>query len=217
MVSTITKFYAETKPIYDKRGRLRIETTVRAIERDVFTGRIVKSTSGRFWNQQQVSNFLAQVNSGELQGSKAFGILKSRGKRSRPELVKAGYRSLINMFEDKLPVSDYQMDKLAYMSTKMEWEDFEQFYKENSQLIEKTYRIGSPRARAGDQNIINPTEYEYQNTIGTLLDNMQEFLGISAEEMDNAVPKKNYKPNGVRKSSIKTPKFSKFFYNSESV
>lgn len=215
MASTLTKFFAETKPIYDKRGRLRIETTVRAIERDIMTGRIVKSTSGRFWDQQQVSNFLAQINSGQLQGSKAFGILKSRGKRSRPELVKAGYRSLVNMFEDKLPVSDYQLDKLAYMSEKMEWEDFEQFYKENSQLIEKTYRIGSPRARAGDQNIINPTEFEYQNTIETLLSNMQEFLGISAEEMNNAVPQQNYKPGGIRKSTIRTPKFSKFFYNSE--
>lgn len=212
MPSVRTEIYAYTRPVYSKTGKLKIETTIQAVNRDVLTGRIVTRTSGKFYSQKSASAFIQQVKTGEISGPKAFGILKGRGKRSNEELVKSGFRSLIQMYEDKIPISDYNRDKLAYMAEKMDWEDFEEFYNRNPDLVQKVYRVGSPRARERDGNITMPTEYERNYTTDLLLDEMQKFLNISDAELDANVNPQDYTDNGRRKQGRTVPKFSKRFY-----
>lgn len=212
MTSTRTEFYAYTRPVYNSRGSLKIETTVRAVTRNTLTGRIVTSTQAKFSSQQAVTNFLNQVKSGELSGARAYGIIKSRGARSNEELVKSGFRSLIQMYEDKIPVSDYDRDKLVYMSNKMDWDDFEEFYNKNPDLVERTYRVGSPRAHERDGNIQIPTEFDRRNTTDLLLDAMQNFLSIDDAELDKFVNPNNYTTNGRRKQGKPVPSFAKRFY-----
>lgn len=210
--STITTFRAETRPVYTKSGSLRIETTVIGVERDILTGRFVSRAQGKFTSQQAVTRFLNQINAGELSGRRAMGILKSRNARSNIELVKSGFRSLVQMYEDWIPVSDYDRDRLAYMADKMSWDDFEAFYNQNTDIVERVYRVGSPRATDRDRNIIIPTEFERNRATDDLLDAMQRFLTISDEELDANVNPNNY-INGRRKKGVSTPKFAKRFYS----
>lgn len=212
MPSTRTDFYAKTRPVYSKSGGLRIETTVTAIERDILTGRIVKRASGQFMNQRQVSRFLEQINKGELSGARAMGILKGRSKKSNLELVKSGARSLVQLVEDYIPMTDLNRDRLAYMFNQMDWDDFEAFYNQNTDIVEKTYRVGSPRATDKDRNIIYPTNFERNNTVDTLIDKLQTYLNITDAELNENVPVTHYN-EGIRKKSYATPRFSKKFYS----
>lgn len=211
-MSVRTEIYASTRPVYSKTGKLKIETTIQAVNRDILTGRIVSRTSAKFMSQKSASAFIQQVKSGDISGAKAFGILKGRSKQSNEELVKSGFRSLIQMYEDKIPVSDYDRDRLAYMANKMDWDDFEEFYNRHSDLVERVYRVGSPRAHERDGNIIMPTEFERRNTTDNLLDTMQRFLNISDAEMNENVNPSNY-DNGRRKKGKPVPRFAKRFYS----
>lgn len=212
-IGTRVELYAYTRPVYSKTGELRIETTIRTIQRSNLTGRIVSQASAKFMNQRQASSFIHQFQSGELEGYKAMAILRSRSGKTHPNLVRSGARSIVQMFEDKIPVSDYNRDKLAYMMNQMDWQDFEKFYDENSDAVQKIYRVGSPRAHERDRNIVSVTDWERDNSVDDLLDRMQTFLNISDEEMDDNVNPQNYNRNGARKQGKSIPRFAQWLYS----
>lgn len=212
-VGTRTEFYAYTRQRYSKSGALRIETTIRAITRSNLTGRIVSSTSGKFLSQQEASAFIQQIKAGELSGSKASAILRSRSGKSHPELVKSGARSIVQLFEDRLPVSDYDRDRLAYLFNQMDWQDFEEFYNQNSDAVKKIYRVGSPRARDRDSEIVMPTAYERDYAISDFLDRLQNFLNIDDTELARNVNRQNYNTYGARKKGKSVPRFAQWLYS----
>lgn len=212
-IGTRTEIYATTIQRYSKSGVLRIETTIRAVTRSNLTGKIVTSASGKFLNQREASAFIQQFRAGEISGSRAIGILRGRSGKSHPSLVKSGARSIVTMFEDKLPVSDYNRDKLAYMFNQMDWQDFESFYNKNPDVVKKVYRVGSPRARDRDSDIIMPTDYERDYAVEDFLDKLQEHLNISDAEIEENVPRKNYSTYGARKQSKSIPRFAQWLYD----
>ena len=212
-VGTRTELYASTIQRYSKSGALRIETTIRAVTRSNLTGKIVTSASGKFLNQREASAFIQQFRAGEISGSRAIGILRGRAGKSHPSLVKSGARSIVTMFEDKLPVSDYNRDKLAYMFNQMDWQDFESFYDKNPDVVKKVYRVGSPRARDRDSDIVMPTDYERDYAVEDFLDKLQEHLNISDAEIEENVPRKNYNTYGARKQGRSVPRFAQWLYD----
>lgn len=214
MPSVRTELYLTTRQKYDKQGRLRIETFAQAIERNVLTGRIVRRTSAKYNVQEDIVRIANQMNTGELSGKRAFSIIESHGKHSSEKMVRNAMNSIVTMYEDKIPISDYDMDRLKYLMNhfKDNWEDFENFYRQNPRVVQNVYRVGSPRASERDREIVMPTEFDRRNTIDALLDAMQNYLDISDAEMNANVNPKNYKASGVRIKGRVIHKFDTTFY-----
>lgn len=170
---------------YTNSGRLEAESKIRIVLRNK-KGQFVAGATGYFPTFNTADTFKDDVFTGRIDGKKAVAILKARKKAVAMNTIISGMESIIQLYEDKIPITDYDLGKLYYLMDQFENPyQFDEFYQQNKELINNVYIIGSPR-NDSDSNITFSTK-KRRSITKKLISELQKFLSVSDAELEKYI------------------------------
>lgn len=174
-------FYATSRGVYDKSGRLRFETTFRAVARDEY-GRFIRSATAKYPTSTKFEELFNDIKNERISLDKAFSIIEAHGRRYNINNIISGLESVIYSYDSFIPVTDKDRDTIVYLINKFEDPyDFDAFYQNHQDLIKKVYNLASSRTDK-EGNILTPDRDRAQIT-KTLIEELKDWLNVSDLEI----------------------------------
>lgn len=174
-------FYASSRGVYDKSGRLRFETTFRAVARDE-KGRFIKSATAKYPTSTKFEELFNDIKTERISLDKAFSIIEAHGKRYNINNVISGLESIIYSYDSFIPVTDKDRDTIVYLMSKFEDPyDFDAFYQNHMDLVKSVYNLASSRTDK-EGNILTPEKKRPEIT-KTLIEELKDWLNVSDLEI----------------------------------
>lgn len=110
--------------------------------------------------------------------------------------VENGRNSFIQIINDRFEgLSDLQLDRFNFLMSKMNINDFDEFYRQHEKLLEQTYAYDGRVTKDNHIYHAMSTDYKRSHT-DELITELRKFLGVSQKELDEMIRTEKYDSNG---------------------